>query len=70
MKEALAVLARVLIQPAYTLPVATCFRSSLLRLASALVEAHIQQQCLPAADTAALSAALVKLLELAPHISK
>ena len=69
LRAALAVLARVLADPAYTLPVATCFRRCILRLASALVEARIKLH-LPQADSPALTVALVKLLELAPHINK
>ncbi len=69
LKETLAVLAGVVIQPLYTLPAASAFRSSILRLTSALVEAHIKQH-LPHTDAAAFTVALITLLELAPHISK
>lgn len=66
--ETLAVLAALLAHPLYTLPLASAFRSQLLRLCSALVEAYISQH-LPAQQAATFSVALVTLLELAPHIN-
>lgn len=66
--ETLAVLAALLAHPLYMLPLASAFRSQLLRLCSALVEAYISQH-LPAQQAATFSVALVTLLELAPHIN-
>ncbi len=58
-------------RPAFTLAMATCFRTtSLLRLASSIVESHIQDPPEDEQETAALCVALIALLELAPHISK
>ncbi|KAG1662050.1 hypothetical protein FOA52_005297, partial [Chlamydomonas sp. UWO 241] len=69
LSESLAALDALISRPSYTLPLGACFRPSLLRLTSALVEAHVKRE-LPGCDGPAFSVALVKLLELAPHVAK
>lgn len=73
--EALPVLLRLACHPLYTLHVGSCFRPCLLPLASSLVEHLVQQQQEGGAGGSPsahrdFSVALLKLLELAPHISR
>eukprot|EP00967_Tisochrysis_lutea_P068780 scaffold90228_cov17-Tisochrysis_lutea.AAC.1 len=76
--EALPVLKALLCHPGYTMQVGSCFRPCLLPFISVLVEQHVQNQkqsknaavagsIMPSKDFAV---ALLKLLELAPHISR
>jgi hypothetical protein len=72
-QDSLAVLDKLLCQPAYTLSVAACFRSSLLRLTSSLTELHLERKARrdeSSQEAAAFSVALAQLLEVAPHLSR
>lgn len=81
LQECIHFLDRLVCQPLYTLHVGSCFRPVLLKLASALVELHIRQHeeqqqqgggssRQSEAQHASFAAALVLLLELAPHIRR
>jgi hypothetical protein len=69
LEEALPSLSCLVCDPVHTLAVGSSFRQSLLSLVACLVDYHLVH---PAdQDTGRLfSVALIKLLELAPHVSR
>ncbi len=64
------VLQGALLQPSMTLAVGSCFRPMLLPLVDSVVEQALGAQSEGRASNAAVSVALVSLLELAPHLER
>ena len=64
------VLQKALLQPSMTLAVGSCFRPLLLPLVDSVVEQALGAGHQGGASHAAISVALISLLELAPHLER
>ena len=64
------VLQGALLQPSMTLAVGSCFRPMLLPLVDSIVEQALGAQSEGGGSHAAVSVALISLLELAPHLER
>ena len=70
LRRVFAALQGLLLQPSLTLGVGGLFRLVLLSLAGSLVDARLGGAFQPDASHAAVSVALISLLELAPHLAR
>ena len=64
------VLQKALLQPSMTLAVGSCFRPMLLPLIDSVVEQTCGAQNGSGASQAAISVALISLVELTPHLAR